>query len=278
MRNFLGLIYGMAYGIAQVIPGLSGGTFLVIFGCYDVVCEAFALNFKEIKKNFLFLVFFGTGTIGGLLGFAHLIVFLLSAFGIQTNMFFMGLILGGIPLIVTLATEDEKIKPVCIVPFLLGFGLVFSLFLMEMFGIIGSDIVKELNFIFFVRIFIYAFLAAIAMIVPGISGAFVLLAFGAYDMFLEALNGFDFVVLIPAVLGILVGIVAGAKLVLLVMRKFKLMVYSAIMGMVIGSIAPLFPTGIGINWATLVGIICLGLGGWLTVVMGCKDQKYYRRL
>ena len=271
MRNFLGLIYGMAYGIAQIIPGLSGGTFLVIFGCYDVVCGAFALDIKKIKENFLFLVFFGIGTVGGLLGFAYAIAFLLSAFGIQTNLFFMGLILGGIPLIVKFATEDEKIKPLCIVPFLLGFALVFSLFLMERFGVIGSDIVKDPSVIFFIRIFIYAFVAAAAMVMPGISGAFVLLAFGAYDMFIEALKGFDFVVLVPAVIGVLTGIVAGAKLVLLVIRKFRLMVYSAIMGMVIGSVAPLFPEGIGFNLATLIGIGCMGLGGWLTMFMGKRE-------
>jgi putative membrane protein len=198
-------------------------------------------------------------------------VFFFFSFGIQTNLFFMGLILGGIPLIAKLATENEKVKPICIVPFLFGFALVFSLFLMERSGMMGSDMVKEFSIVFFIRIFIYAFVAAAAMIMPGISGAFVLLAFGAYDMFIEALIGFDFVVLVPAVIGVLAGIVAGAKLVLLAIRKFRLMVYSAIMGMVIGSVAPLFPEGAGFNLATLVGVACMGLGGWLTVVMGKRE-------
>ncbi|MCL2718365.1 MAG: DUF368 domain-containing protein [Lachnospiraceae bacterium] len=273
MRNLLGLIYGMVYGIALVVPGLSGGTFLVIFGCYDTICEAFALNIKAIKKNILFLVCFGIGAVGGLIGFAHAIVYLLSVFGIQTNLFFMGLILGGIPMIAKLATEDEKVKPICIIPFLIGFSAVFLLFMMERLGIFATDINQELSFVFVIQIIIYSFFAAMAMIMPGISGAFILVAFGVYDLFMEALKGFNFSVLIPAAIGILLGIVVGAKLVLLVIKRYKLMIYSAIMGMVVGSVAPLFPGGVGFNLATLIGIGFMVLGGLLTVMLGKKEKQ-----
>jgi len=272
MRYFLGLIYGMVYGVALVVPGLSGGTFLVIFGCYDVVCEAFSLNIRSIKKNFLFLACFGIGAVGGLIGFAHAIVYLLAAFGIQTSLFFMGLILGGIPMIAKLATQDEKVKPICILPFLIGLSVVVSLFTMEKMGMFGTDLSQDANFIFIIRIIIYSFFAALAMIMPGISGAFVLVAFGVYDLFMAALKGFEFPVLIPAGIGVILGIVVGAKLVLLVINKFKLMVYSAIMGMVVGSIAPLFPSGIGLNFATLIGIVCLAAGGWITFTLGKREH------
>ena len=271
MRNIFGLIYGMVYGVALVVPGLSGGTFLVIFGCYDIICEAFSLNIKAIKKNIVFLIFFGIGAVSGLIGFAHAIVYLLSAFGVQTNLFFMGLILGGIPMIAKLATQDEKVKPICILPFLIGLAIVVSLFLMESMGMFGTDLSQDANFIFAIRIIVYSFFAALAMIMPGISGAFVLVAFGVYDLFMEALKGFEISVLVPAVIGVLLGIVVGAKLVLLVINKFKLMVYSAIMGMVVGSIAPLFPSGVGFNLATFVGIFCLAAGAWITVVLGKRE-------
>ncbi|MCL2050667.1 MAG: DUF368 domain-containing protein [Lachnospiraceae bacterium] len=270
MRNLLGLIYGMVYGVALVVPGFSGGTFLVIFGCYDTICEAFALNFKAIKKNFLFLVCFGIGAVGGLIGFAHAIVYLLSIFAIPTSFFFMGLILGGIPMILKLACEDEKLKPVCIVPFLIGFFLVISLFLMENFGI-ATDFNQEQSFVFSLSIMVYSFFTAIAMIIPGISGAFILVAFGVYDLFMEALKSFNFTVLIPAAAGILLGIVAGAKLVLLVISKFKLMVYSMIMGLVVGSVAPLFPSGAGFNTATLLSLICFIIGGLITFKLAQRN-------
>ena len=273
MQNFLGLIYGIVYGVAHVVPGLSGGTFLVVFGCYDLVCEAFALNFKMIKKHFFFLLFFGIGTVGGLVGFVHAITFLLDRFGIQTNLFFMGLILGGIPLIVKIATEEEKFKPVCIPPFLLGFGLVASLFFLEKLGVFTMHATLDIDVWFIVRIVLYSFVAAIAMIMPGISGAFVLVAFGVYDMFMGAIKALDLMVLIPAVIGILFGIVVGAKLMLWVLKKYKLIVYSAIIGMVIGSVLPLFPDGIGINFATLTGVVCLALGGLISIIMGKKESN-----
>ena len=57
MSNFLGIVFGLVFGIANIIPGVSGGTMLVTCGCYDKVCGALALDFKEIKKNITFLVF-----------------------------------------------------------------------------------------------------------------------------------------------------------------------------------------------------------------------------
>ena len=273
MQNFFGLVYGIVYGVAHVVPGLSGGTFLVIFGCYNVVCEAFALNFEIIKKRFFFLLFFGIGTIGGLVGFVHAVTFFLDWFEIQTNLFFMGLILGGIPLIVKIAASEEKFKPVCIPPFLLGFAIVIFLFVIEKLGFFTTGAVKDVDFMFVVRITLYSFVAAIAMIMPGISGAFVLVAFGVYDIFMGAIKELDLMVLVPAVIGILLGIVAGAKLMLLIMKKYKLIVYSAIIGMVIGSAAPLFPEGFGLNFATLTGIACLALGGCISIVMGKKESR-----
>ena len=55
MQNILAILYGLVFGIANVIPGVSGGTMLVVFGCYDKVCGALTLNLKEIKKNIVFL-------------------------------------------------------------------------------------------------------------------------------------------------------------------------------------------------------------------------------
>jgi len=273
MRNILGFFYGLVYGVAHVIPGLSGGTFLVIFGCYDMMCEAFALNIARIKKDFLFYLFFGVGTVSGIVGFVHIITFLLDGFAIPTNLFFMGLILGGLPLITNIATREEKFRPICLLPFALGLALVISLFLMEKLGVFTSSAATTVDFMFMARIALYAFIAAIAMVMPGISGAFVLVAFGVYDLFLEGLKGFDFAILIPAVIGILLGIVVGAKLILLLMKRWKLMVYSAIIGMVIGSVAPLFPIGFGLNFATFAGIVCLALGALIAIILGKRESQ-----
>jgi len=206
-------------------------------------------------------------------GFAHAITYLLESFRIQINLFFMGLILGGIPLMAKIATEEEKFRPVCLLPFALGAALVASLFLAERSGALETGALQAHGLMFSVRIAAYSMLAAVAMVMPGISGAFVLVAFGVYDLFMEAIKGLDLAVLAPAVAGVLVGIVAGAKLVLLVLKKARLIVYSAILGMVIGSVAPLMPPGLGLNMGTLTGALCLALGAAVAYIMGKMESR-----
>ena len=97
-------ISGLAFGIANVIPGVSGGTMLVVFGIYDKLTEAIS-GIKSIFKNFGFLLCFALGAGGGILGFAFIITWLFENFDVQTNMYFIGLILGSVPLIVRTATD-----------------------------------------------------------------------------------------------------------------------------------------------------------------------------
>ena len=179
--------------------------------------------------------------------------------------------MGGVPLIKRIATEKEKLKPVCILPFALGLFLVVGLYVVERLGIAGMNAAGGSNFSFFAIIIICSFFAAVAMVMPGISGAFVLVAFGVYDMFMEALKNLDMVLIVPAVIGILAGIIVGAKLILLVLKKYTLLAYSAIMGMVVGSVLPLIPGGLGLNVATFTGIVCLALGAWIALVLGKRE-------
>ena len=114
MQYVLAVLYGLVFGIANIIPGVSGGTMLVVFGCYDKVCGALSLNLKEIKKNIVFLIFFGIGAVAGLLGFAVVIKWLFGNFPTETYMFFMGLIAGSVPLILRNATSrGEKFSLLC---------------------------------------------------------------------------------------------------------------------------------------------------------------------
>ena len=272
IKDLFGLIVGIVYGIAHVVPGVSSGTFLVVFGCYDLVCEAFALKLDVIKKNLMFLIYFAVGTVGGLAGFVFVITYLLAGFEIQTNLFFMGLILGGVPLIVKIATKEEKFKASCVLPFILGLALVVSLFALEKFNAFESGAAQAVGYIYYIKIALFAFVAAVAMVMPGISGAFVLVAFGVYNVFIEALKSLDFSILIPAVIGIAIGIVAGARLILFLLKRYKLIVYSVIIGMVIGSAAPLFPGGLGLNAATFAGVLCLALGGAISLILGKRDS------
>jgi putative membrane protein len=235
IKNLLGFICGIVYGIAMVIPGLSGGSMLVVFGFYDRVCAAFALDFKIIKKHFVFFVFFGTGAMAGILGFAKLISYLIEHYPMWTFLAFAVLIAAIIPSIVKTAFSHDKFTPACVVPLLLGYAVVVGMFLLEGAEKTATDAQTAMNAALFAKLIICSAIAAFAMLIPGISGSLMLVVFGIYETVTGALSDFNFTVLAPAVIGILLGLVFGAKLIVFLLGKFKRITYSAILGLVTGS-------------------------------------------
>lgn len=371
MKNLLGILYGAVFGIANIIPGVSGGTMLVTFGCYDKVCGALALDIKEIKKNLRFLIFFAIGAAFGIVGFSNVITLLFDKFPTETYMFFIGLILGSIPLIVRNATVKEKFRPFCAVPFLVALGVVVGLAVLEKgsadpfpvitardnngtvltvtvqnnssqditswwlepewdgeardldLDIISGHVIKEarestigklfgkapdtvivpdgsgelkagekvsftlsagdgltlepkysykMTPFFIITIALASFAAAVAMIIPGVSGSFIMVLLGTYATVISAVKDFNFAVLIPAAVGILLGLVLGARLIRLLLKKYRLMVFSAILGLCAGSLYAILPEGFGLNVHTAVGAAALIAGGALSFFIG-KNTK-----
>lgn len=360
MSNIFGILFGLIFGIANIIPGVSGGTMLVTCGCYDKVCGALALDFKEIKKNLKFLIFFGIGAIIGIIGFSNLITVLFDNFPTETYMFFMGLIIGSVPLIVRNATLNEKFKPICAVPFILALALVIGLAVLEQgsadpapvdvkgetspytvtftnnsdktikewsieitnaeAGISGAkgDVVLEkkqgglfgkeseipnlikaseaselqphqsvtfeiemsekpvlklkysytINILFILTIVGASFLAAMAMIIPGVSGSFIMVLLGTYATVINAVKSFNFAVLIPAAVGIVLGLVLGARLIRWLLKNHRLIVFSGILGLCVGSLYAILPEGFGFNLHTAIGIASLALGFILSFIVG----------
>lgn len=363
MGNVLGIVFGLIFGIANIIPGVSGGTMLVTCGCYDKVCGAFALDFKEIKKNIKFLIFFGIGAIIGIVGFSNIITLLFENFPTETYMFFIGLIIGSIPLIVRNATYKEKFKPMCAIPFIAALVLVIGLAVLEQFsadpapitvsgesspytitftnnsdktvaqwsveienaekGISGvkgdvtltekqsifkkqsaaANLIKPANdaqlqphqsvtfeinmtekpvlklrysytvsFGFILTILGASFLAAMAMIIPGVSGSFIMVLLGTYATVISAIKSFNFSVLIPTVIGVVLGLVLGARLIRWLLKKHRLMVFSGILGLCAGSIYAILPEGFGLNLHTAIGVAALALGFVISFIVGKRTE------
>lgn len=270
------VLCGMVFGVANVIPGVSGGTMLVVFGIYDQLTEAIS-GVKAIIKNIVFLLFFGVGAGVGILGFAKLIKFLFDNYGVQTNMYFIGLILGSVPMIYRMGTAENKVKPLCIVPFLISGALVVGLTMLQ--NTMGSaeqaaEMVSGFDPVMTVKLLVFSFIAAVAMIIPGLSGSFVMLLLGVYQTVISAIqiNDLNFYVIIPVAVGVVLGIILGAKIISTLMKKFRLMAYSAIMGLVIGSVYAILPSDFGFNLQTGYGFVCL-LFGVLTSVLVEKLGK-----
>ena len=269
-------ISGIVFGIANVIPGVSGGTMLVVFGVFDKITEAIS-GVKKIFHNLGFLITFGLGAGAGILLSAKVIGKLFSIFAIQTNMFFIGLILGGIPLIVKIGTSEKKVKPLCIVPFLISMAVVVVLSVLEKMDIftMSAENVTCFDMIFSLKMVVCAAIAAVTMIIPGISGSFMMMLLGVYETIIGALNTLNFYVIIPFAIGALIGIIFGAKLISLLIKKNKLMVYSAITGMVIGSVYAILPDGFGFNLQTGYGFAFMLIGVLVSVLiekLGATDE------
>ncbi|MCI7760438.1 MAG: DUF368 domain-containing protein [[Eubacterium] saphenum] len=252
---------GLIFGTANVIPGVSGGTMLVVFGIFDRLTDAIS-GLKKIFKNFPFLLTFALGAGAGILVSAKVISQMFVSFGVQTNMFFIGLILGGIPLIYRLGTAEKKPKPLCIVPFVIAMAFVIALAVLEKLNIFSltAETVEGFDLVFSLKMVGSAALAAVTMIIPGISGSFVMMLLGVYETIIGALSTFNFYVIIPFAIGAVVGIVVGAKLISMLIAKNRLMVYSALMGLVIGSVYAILPDGFGFNLQTGYGFVFLLLG------------------
>lgn len=272
MKKFLEylkyFVCGIVFGTANVIPGVSGGTMLVVFGVFDRLTEAIS-GFKKLISNLGFLITFALGAGAGILLSAKVIGSMFTAYAIQTNMFFIGLILGGIPLITKLGTSEKKIKPMCIFPFILAMAVVVGLTVLEKLDVftMAAENVDGFDAVFSLKMIGCAAIAAVTMIIPGISGSFMMMLLGVYETIIGALNTMNFYVLIPFAVGAVIGIIFGAKLISLLIKRNKLMVYSAIMGMVVGSVYAILPDGFGLNLQTGYGFAFLLMGVLASVLV-----------
>ena len=287
--NYL-IIYlkGMAMGISDLIPGISGGTIALITGVYDdfisslnnlkikniksILKSDFFLKFKEFK--FDFLIFLALGIISSILIFSKIISNLLINYPQEISSFFFGLILASIPFIL----KGIKVFSFNYLPFLIGSILITSYLL----GL--NNINGEISLIY---IFICGFFCSCAMILPGISGAYILLIFSSYDFILEKLNIFltdfnfnDFIWIGVFILGILTGILTFSRFVKYLLHKHKNKTIVSLSGLIIGSLPILIPfeitelnTDYVISNSTI--FICFGLGIFLLIGINfmSKNEK-----
>ncbi|MCL2697095.1 MAG: DUF368 domain-containing protein [Oscillospiraceae bacterium] len=275
MKLLYAFLGGVVFGAVNVIPGVSSGTMLVVFGCYDIVCGALALDFRHIKKNLPFLVPFAAGAVMGLGGAVFAAAYLLENFPVPTFLFFIGLITGSMPLI--WRNLHLKGTPKTLHIILAGAALAIIILL----GLIGDGEPAELaagqsagsSVSYLALIVISSFTAAAAMIIPGISGAFMLLLFGTYYTITNAVREFDFFIIIPACIGIAAGVVLGARGIKLLLARFYTATYSVIAGLVLGSVFAIFPQGVRINATLVVGILAFTFGAGITIIAGRINKK-----
>lgn len=267
------IFIGIIFGIANVIPGVSGGTIAVVFGIYDRLINVITINVKKIFKEWKFLLPLGLGVVVGIILFSKLIALLFERYPVQTNWFFIGIILGSIPMIYKRImsadgiehTEPADSKKKRLVPAfssvvccLVAFGIMIVMAFVEV-SEAGSVVQTELTLSLAVRLFIGLALAAIAMIIPGISGSFLMLVVGVYGTIIAAIADFNMPLLLVGCAGAVAGLIGGAGLVRFLMKTLPSQTYGAILGLVMGSVLVIFP-GFGPAPVVVVSILCAAGG------------------
>ena len=246
--DFIRLIgIGIILGVANVIPGVSGGTMAVVFNIYDRLIGVITLNVRKIISEWRFILPLVLGMGLGIILFSKAITFLFQNYPVQTNWFFIGIILGSIPMLLKrLLAASKKGSGRRTVPLSAIVCGVVALAVMAVMTYLevsesGAPIQTELSPALVVRLMVGLAFATIAMIIPGISGSFLMLVVGVYSTVIAAISDLNIPLLVPAVIGGVIGLLGGAKLVRLLMARVPAQTYGAIMGLVLGSILVIFP-------------------------------------
>ena len=244
---------GVFIGIANVVPGVSGGTIAVICNVYDKLIILSSLNFKRIKEAWQDILCLALGIGAGIVLFAKVITLLYRAYPAQTSAFFIGIVAGSIPFLfrkvragipAAAVAENGSLKSGWLYGTLCcgaaGFALMLGMFFLQRRGVQTAAVVTVFSLPFAVKLAVMGVLAAVAMLIPGISGSFVLLILGVYPTVLQAVADFNMLLLIPIALGVGAGLVVGARLIAVLLERFPAPMYAFILGLVAGSILYLY--------------------------------------
>lgn len=238
LKPFFG---GIAVGIANIIPGVSGGTMMVIFDLFDKLTYSISDLFKRKtttrKQSFIYIMKVLIGVAVGLIAFAKILGFTLKNLEAETVFWFMGLILFSIPIIVKKEMKNQKFS---ILFFLIGIALIGILEYFNLKGV-NNSLDDTSGFMSFLVMIGLGAIGGATMIFPGISGSMILLVLGKYELirsYIDKVTTLDtdiFIKLAIFGIGVLIGIVVSAKVLSKLLRTHKGKTMSLILGFIIAS-------------------------------------------
>lgn len=256
MKQIIRVITGVFIGIAILIPGVSGGTMAIILDVYDDIIESISNLFNNLIKNTVTLFEISIGIIIGIIVVSSFLYNLIINYGMEMQYLFIGAIVGGLPTLINKTNEFRKVIKKDYVYFLIGF------FITQLMTIKPSTIISLTtngNLMSIILLFIAGIILAVALILPGISGSFMLLVLGLYDTTLNAINNHVLIFLMPLIIGILVGTFLTSKIINICLHRHSTPTYMLILGFVLGSLLSIFPGfPIGYQWITLPIIFMIG--------------------
>ncbi len=260
MINFL---KGIIVGIGGIAPGLSGSVMLVIFGLYQKTINAIGTLFKDLKKNLMFLVplFLGFGV--GILLFSKIVDYLLNNYEMYTRFAFLGLVLGTIPLFYKeVKKEGFKNKYYILIFLAAAFGFTLFYLNKNLFPAITNPNLFQSALL--------GFAVAGSSIVPGVDSAVILSSLGLYELYVSSLANFDLRVLIPAGLGLVIGVLVISFIINQLIKRYYTATFSIIFGLFLSIIPNVLNSSciIGLNINSLIAIIIMIIGFGVSYFLG----------
>ena len=284
-ENIILGVKGFIMGIANIIPGVSGGTLALTLGLYERFIGAISHFFSNLTENIKFLLPIAIGLCLAILSMSRVIDYSYEHFPIPTTLFFVGLVIGGIPMLyhkVKGKKEGKQISSWIIL--LMTFSLVIVMaFADQLFGTTAKVNLSGLDLWGYIILFFVGMIAAATMVIPGVSGSLVLMLLGYYYPILKvvkSLTKFENLgenIMIAGIfgVGVLVGIVLISKIIEFLLKKFETKTYYGVLGFIFASILaiPISTYNEVENLVfsvpqILIGIIFMAIGGLIAYKLG----------
>jgi len=270
---------GLFTGIANVIPGISGGTVLLIMGVYEKLTGIIS-GFRFSKVSFYFLFFLGLGALLGVAATAKIISFLIENFPVPTYCFLIGIIVGSLKVIIS-KVNFKKVNT--IIGIITGFSLLLVLFLLFSTSkqpsgdsAVLSDLTTNMSYSESISLIFAGFFGAVAMVFPGISGSMLLVVLGLYEKVIESISSFLILQIFLIGIGAIMGIFLSAKIIQLLLKKAKNFMYSFIFGLVISSLYTVWPIKEFVpDFATVLYSVVFLMSGFFAGRYFLKFEKKY---
>ena len=310
MKFVIDMLKGAVMGLANVIPGVSGGTMAVAMGIYDKLIGAITHLFKEFKKSFITVLPIGLGMLIGIVGLSVIVEWMFGTIPVQTNLLFIGLIIGGVPAIYK-RVKSAKVNAGHIIGFIIFFGIVVGLSFLQRDteiekaqmenekvvedsedSYVSDEVMEyELNTGSVLILFGMGVIASATMVIPGVSGSMMLMLLGYYTLIIGTVSGaikalmagqmteliHCGLIMIPFAVGVVVGIFGIAKIIEILLSKCEVITFWCIMGLIIGS-----PFAIAVVNLDLVsklnaisittGIVALAVGCVIAYFLGGEKE------
>ena len=269
MKDFF---HGFLLGSALLAPGLSIATLALILNIYEKLLDGVNDFFSpKFKRSLPFLIPLGIGAVIAVGLSSRLISFAYDYFPGQTYSFFLGLIVASVPLLWKSSEARAKF----------GKGHFIALGAVALvIGVLGLITPMEtdylggaLSFLDMARLFATGALTIAAMLLPGLSGALVLMLMGTHSMLTHAISNLDLAVLGVAALGGVVGLIAFSRLIKYLMGHYLNMVNAISIGMVLGSVFVVMPDFYLNGWEILSSLVFFAIGYGLVALLDLKNLK-----